>query len=160
MFSSSILAAWSTNQSKTVIARKFSGYARCEPAAFFESVEKELLAKAARPERFEQVVTLLELEHLLRRHPQSLSGGEKQRVAIGSALLSGKRLLFFDEPTSGLDLKQMEEVGNLLQEVAKEVDLLAVISHDKEFLDETCPYVIQLEQGKLVDTYQLATNGG
>ena len=72
---------------------------------FFESVEKELLAKAARPERFEQVVTLLELEHLLRRHPQSLSGGEKQRVAIGSALLSGKRLLFFDEPTSGLDLK-------------------------------------------------------
>lgn len=127
---------------------------------FFESVEKELLAKAARPERFEQVVTLLELEHLLRRHPQSLSGGEKQRVAIGSALLSGKRLLFFDEPTSGLDLKQMEEVGNLLQEVAKEVDLLAVISHDKEFLDETCPYVIQLEQGKLVDTYQLATNGG
>ena len=53
----------------------------------------------------------------------------------------------------------MEEVGNLLQEVAKEVDLLAVISHDKEFLDETCPYVIQLEQGKLVDTYQLATNG-
>ncbi|MCR1928247.1 ABC transporter ATP-binding protein [Enterococcus gallinarum] len=127
---------------------------------FFESVEKELLAKAARPERFEQVVTLLELEHLLRRHPQSLSGGEKQRVAIGSALLSGKRLLFFDEPTSGLDLQQMEEVGNLLQEVAKEVDLLAVISHDKEFLDETCPYVIQLEQGKLVDTYQLATNGG
>ena len=119
-----------------------------------------MLAKAARPERFEQVVTLLELEHLLRRHPQSLSGGEKQRVAIGSALLSGKRLLFFDEPTSGLDLKQMEEVGNLLQEVAKDVDLLAVISHDKEFLDETCPYVIQLEQGKLVDTYQLATNGG
>ena len=89
-----------------------------------------------------------------------MSGGEKQRVAIGSALLSGKRLLFFDEPTSGLDLKQMEEVGNLLQEVAKEVDLLAVISNDKEFLDETCPYVIKLEQGKLVDTYQLATNGG
>jgi energy-coupling factor transporter ATP-binding protein EcfA2 len=126
---------------------------------FFESVEKELLAKAARPERFEQVVTLLKLEHLLRRHPHSLSGGEKQRVAIGSALLSGKRLLFFDEPTSGLDLHQMEEVGNLLQEVAKEVDLLAVISHDKEFLDETCPYVIQLEQGNLVGTYQLVTNG-
>lgn len=124
---------------------------------FFESVEKELLAKAARPDRFEQVVSLLELDHLLRRHPHSLSGGEKQRVAIGSALLSGKRLLFLDEPTSGLDLQQMKEVGHLLQEVAKEVDLLAVISHDREFIDETCPYVIQLEQGKLVAAYQLAT---
>ena len=160
MFSSSILAAWSTNQSKQLLRESFLVMQDVNLQLFFESVEKELLAKAARPERFEQVVTLLELEHLLRRHPQSLSGGEKQRVAIGSALLSGKRLLFFDEPTSGLDLKQMEEVGNLLQEVAKEVDLLAVISHDKEFLDETCPYVIQLEQGKLVDTYQLATNGG
>ena len=40
MFSSSILAAWSTNQSKTVIARKFSGYARCEPAAFLNLSKK------------------------------------------------------------------------------------------------------------------------
>ena len=83
---------------------------------------------------------------------------KKQRVAIGSALLSGKRLLFFDEPTSGLDLQQMEEVAKLLRTVAKEVDLLAVISHDREFLAETCPYVLQLQQGELVGTYQLAQN--
>lgn len=125
---------------------------------FFESVEKELLVKAAKPERFEQVVSLLKLKHLLQRHPQSLSGGEKQRVAIGSALLSGKRCLLFDEPTSGLDLQQMEEVGKLLQEVAKEVDLLVVISHDREFLDGACSYVIQLEQGKLVAAHQQSTN--
>ena len=93
MFSSSILAAWSTNQSKQLLRESFLVMQDVN-LQLFESVEKELLAKAARPERFEQVVTLLELEHLLRRHPQSLSGGEKQRVAIGSALLSGKRLLF------------------------------------------------------------------
>ena len=125
---------------------------------FFETVEKELLIKAQNPARFEEIVSLLHLTPLLARHPQSLSGGEKQRVAIGSALLSGKRLLFFDEPTSGLDLQQMEEVAKLLRTVAKEVDLLAVISHDREFLAETCPYVLQLEKGELVGTYQLAKN--
>ncbi|KPG71368.1 ABC transporter ATP-binding protein [Enterococcus sp. RIT-PI-f] len=121
---------------------------------FFETVEKELLIKAEKQADFERIVALLDLSALLQRHPQSLSGGEKQRVAIGSALLSGKRFLFFDEPTSGLDLRQMEAVSTLLQQVAKEVDLLIVISHDQEFLRRTCPQVIRLAEGMVADDEQ------
>lgn len=117
---------------------------------FFESVEKELLVKAQKQADFERIVSLLGLHPLLKRHPQTLSGGEKQRVAIASALLSGKRFLFFDEPTSGLDLEQMEAVSTLLQQIAQEVDLLIIISHDQEFLQRTCPQVIRLSKGELV----------
>lgn len=122
---------------------------------FFETVEKELLVRAEKQADFERVVSLLGLAKLLKRHPQSLSGGEKQRVAIGSALLSGKRLLFFDEPTSGLDLRQMEAVSTLIQQVAQEVDLLVVISHDQEFLQRTCPQIVRLSEGVLIRDDQM-----
>ena len=50
----------------------------------------------------------------------SLSGGQKQRVAIGSALMCGKDLIIFDEPTSGLDRYHMEQVGELLRQLASQ----------------------------------------
>ena len=105
---------------KTAAAGKLSCDAGCELAAVFETVEKELLIKAQNPARFEEIVSLLHLTPLLARHPQSLSVG-KQRVAIGSALLSGKRLLFFDEPTSGLDLQQWRKSQNCCEQLLKKL---------------------------------------
>lgn len=51
-----------------------------------------------------QIVELLGIAPLLNRYPASLSGGEKQRVAIGRALLSSPNILLMDEPLSALDL--------------------------------------------------------
>ena len=50
----------------------------------------------------------------------TLSGGQKQRVAIGSALMCGKDLIILDEPTSGLDRYHMEQVGELLRQLASQ----------------------------------------
>lgn len=116
---------------------------------FFETVRKELLAKAKVPERFEEICLRFGLTKLLERHPHTLSGGEKQRVVIASAILSGKKILLFDEPTSGLDYRNMMEVSALLKELAQEGLLILVISHDEEFLAQTCHRVLRFEQGEI-----------
>ncbi|MDN6686466.1 MAG: ATP-binding cassette domain-containing protein, partial [Lactococcus lactis] len=91
-------------------------------------------------------------------HPHSLSGGEKQRVAIASALLSGKEILLFDEPTSGLDYLHMKEVSQLLQSLKNEPVIVLVISHDEEFLQTTCQTIVSLKNGKLVEVVEREGN--
>lgn len=120
---------------------------------FFETVEKEITLNAQNTEAFDHIVRMLNLESLLDRHPQTLSGGEKQRVAIASALLSGKKLIIFDEPTSGLDLVHMEEVSRTIRWLQQENVLVLVITHDKEFLSQTCQRVLHFDCGKIIEDY-------
>lgn len=125
---------------------------------FFETVEKEIRLNAKNMHDFDKIVAMLNLEPLLSRHPQTLSGGEKQRVAIASAVLSGKKLLIFDEPTSGLDLFHMEEVSNTIRWLLQANILVLVITHDKEFLSQTCQRVLHFDQGKIIEDYFIETH--
>ena len=120
---------------------------------FFETVEKEISLNAKNTNQFDKIVAMLNLEPLLLRHPQTLSGGEKQRVAIASALLSGKKIIIFDEPTSGLDLIHMEEVSNTIHWLHQENILVVVITHDKEFLSRTCQRILHFDQGTIIEDY-------
>lgn len=126
---------------------------------FFETVEKEITLNAQNKEDYSRVVKMLQLEPLLHRHPQTLSGGEKQRVAIASALLSGKKIIIFDEPTSGLDLRHMEEVSQTLHWLHQNQVLVLVITHDKEFLKQTCQRILQFEQGQIIEDYYIENDG-
>ncbi|MBO0466721.1 ABC transporter ATP-binding protein [Enterococcus plantarum] len=120
---------------------------------FFETVEKEISLNAKNTNDFDKIVAMLNLEPLLFRHPQTLSGGEKQRVAIASALLSGKKIIIFDEPTSGLDLMHMEEVSDTIRWLHQENILVLVITHDKEFLSQTCQRVLHFDHGTIIEDY-------
>ncbi len=77
-------------------------------------------------------------------HPMALSGGQKQRLAVATAILSGKKILIFDEPTSGLDYHNMREVSVLFKELSRTGHIIIVVSHDIEFLNETCTSKFQL----------------
>ncbi|HCM90854.1 MULTISPECIES: ABC transporter ATP-binding protein [Vagococcus] len=134
---------------KELIKRSFLVMQDVNLQLFFESVEKEISAKAKRLDIFDEVVTMLDLEKLLDRHPQTLSGGEKQRVAIASAILSGKEIIVMDEPTSGLDLKHMKEVSCVINSMRKFNIIIIIISHDKEFINLTCQRVVELHDGQL-----------
>ncbi len=84
--------------------------------------------------QFDSLVSLLGLEALLSRFPLSLSGGEKQRVAIGRALLTAPDMLLLDEPLASLDLPRKRELMPYLQKLAKQVDIpMLYVSHS---LDE------------------------
>lgn len=121
---------------------------------FFETVEKEISFNNSDPQGIKEVARLLQLEPLLKRHPQTLSGGEKQRVAIASAIVSGKRMIFFDEPTSGLDLLHMKEVSETIKWLHTQKVLIFIITHDQEFLNETAQQVLKMENGRIVDVMQ------
>ena len=84
----------------------------------------------------------MQIVELKKKNPHTLSGGQKQRVLILSALLSNKSLLFFDEPTSGLDYASMKVVAENIKNFKEEKDLILIISHDYEFLEEVCDEVI------------------
>ena len=88
----------------------------------------------------------------------SLSGGQKQLVAIGSGVSSGRDVVVFDEPTSGLDYRQMLAVSATLKKLAEQGKTLLVITHDPEFILNSCQSIIRLEYGKIVERYPLAGN--
>lgn len=105
----------------------------CELSAPFEAQER--ISSAL--ERF----GLLEYRDI---HPMALSGGQKQRLAVAAAILSRKKVLIFDEPTSGLDYRHMMEVSAFFKDLARSGHILLVVSHDSEFLNETCTSLFHL----------------
>jgi putative ABC transport system ATP-binding protein len=95
----------------------------------------------------------LELPQKKRRlRPLELSGGEKQRVAIGRALIKKPALCFADEPTASLDWQNGRKVVDLLQHAAREYQAaILVVTHD-ERIKQYADHVHHLDDGRLIDT--------
>ena len=128
---------------------------------FTQSVEEELALNIPEEnlKNIGTVLELLSLEKLKDKHPLSLSGGEKQRVAIASSVCAGKEIIIYDEPTSGLDYKNMIKVSQLIKETTQDTDCSIVITHDLEFILNSCEYVVELKNGNFASTYPLDDEG-
>ena len=118
---------------------------------FTDSVEEEIKlgVKDLSQDRLDNVLFGLELTELKDRHPMSLSGGQKQRVAIASVLCKNSRFIFFDEPTSGMDYKNMIRISKLIKEMSTKDNIIFIVSHDNEFLNETADSILCLEEFKI-----------
>lgn len=108
---------------------------------YMKTVLDELLYSAPRkvPKRerladAEKWLDTFGLAHLRRRHPHSLSGGEKQRLVIACALMKRPALMILDEPTSGLDGRNMRIIADVLREYASSGGTVLLITHDLELL--------------------------
>ncbi len=124
---------------------------------FCESVKEELELNVTedRKVNISKILEEMNLQKYKDVHPLSLSGGEKQRVAIGSAICSGKELLFYDEPTSGLDFTGMNITCSMIKQANEKALLSMVITHDLEFLLRCCTSVLHIEDGVVKEYYSL-----
>ena len=123
---------------------------------FTEDVLDELLLSMDEDDEKEntecanQILSSLDLLEKAKVHPMSLSGGEKQRVAIGSAIASKKELFVFDEPTSGLDYSHMVEVSNNLRRLKDMGKSLFLITHDPELIYKCCTYLLFIQDNRIL----------
>ncbi|WP_428249227.1 molybdenum ABC transporter ATP-binding protein [Ferrovibrio sp.] len=103
-----------------------------------------------RRDGFEHTVALLGLEQLLARRPGTLSGGEKQRVAIGRALLARPALLLLDEPLASLDTARKEEILPYLERLRDELRIPIVhVSHALPEVTRLATNVVLLSAGRV-----------
>jgi molybdate transport system ATP-binding protein len=98
----------------------------------------------------EEIVELLGLGALLKRRPYQLSGGEKQRVALGRALLSQPRLLLLDEPLASLDQARREELLPYLESLRDRLWIpMVYVSHQFDEVLRLATHVVLLEAGRV-----------
>ena len=100
---------------------------------------------------FEKIIELLELESLLDRMPISLSGGEKQRISIGRALLSCPELLIMDEPLASIDFQHRAEILPFIKMIR---DLLGItiiyVTHVKDEVIFLADHLLLLNSGQII----------
>ena len=84
-------------------------------------------------------------------YPGQLSGGQQQRVAIARGLAMKPRIMLFDEPTSALDPEMINEVLDVMRQLAREGMTMVCVTHEMGFAREVADRVIFMDQGILVE---------
>ncbi len=101
-------------------------------------------------DRIQNAIQLLELEPLLDRHPNDLSGGEQKRVAIARAIAAPIHGLILDEPLNGLDPARRERLYPYLERIAQSMRLpILFISHQIDEVVRLAEYVVVIDEGKV-----------
>jgi len=100
--------------------------------------------------QFDKLVELLGIDDLLDRFPSGLSGGEKQRVAIGRSLLTAPELMLLDEPLASLDIPRKRELIPYLQRLAREINIpMLYVSHSLDEILHLADKVLVLDGGNV-----------
>ena len=108
------------------------------PRAEAEKVARDLLARVRIPDRADS-------------HPANLSGGQQQRVAIARALAMQPKIMLFDEPTSALDPEMINEVLDVMTDLAREGMTMMVVTHEMGFARKVAHRVIFMDAGRIVE---------
>ena len=107
--------------------------------------------KSAARERSLALLNQVGLADKARQMPAQLSGGQQQRVAIARALASSPQIILFDEPTSALDPEMINEVLDVMVELAHEGMTMMVVTHEMGFARKVANRVIFMDEGKIVE---------
>ena len=101
-------------------------------------------------ERVPYVLDLVGLTGKERRHPNEMSGGEQQRLAIARALVNNPSTIIADEPTGNLDPARSYELMSLLEEINKLGTTVLVVTHEQELVRHFDKRVIAIDEGKVI----------
>ena len=100
--------------------------------------------------RVDKVLKTTRLSKYRDTHPLSLSGGEKQRLALASVVVMEPEILVLDEPTTGLDLLSIQGILEIVKELHKRNVTVLLITHDMELVSELSERVVVMENGKVI----------
>ena len=112
------------------------------------------VAGLSRREAEAQAVAQLERVHIAEqahKFPLQLSGGQQQRVAIARALCLAPQILLFDEPTSALDPEMVQEVLDVMTELAGQGITMVCVTHEMDFARSVADRIVFMDQGQLVE---------
>lgn len=91
------------------------------------------------------------LRHKADAYPEQLSGGQQQRIAIARALAMKPKALLFDEPTSALDPEMIQEVLDVMKDLAHEGMTMVVVTHEMGFAREVAKRVLFMDDGQILE---------
>ena len=111
-------------------------------------------------ERLGRIASFLHIEHLLDRNIFNLSGGEKQMIAIASALASDTDIVLFDEPTSNLDVFYIEKIAQVLRKLKAAGKTIIISEHRLYFLKDIIDRALILKDGKIAHSLSAAEFAG
>ena len=112
------------------------------------------LQKKSKQEATETAMAALKrvgLAHKAGEYPQNLSGGQQQRVAIARALCTKQPIILFDEPTSALDPEMVQEVLDVMIELAQENITMICVTHEMGFARQVADRVIFMDDGRILE---------
>ena len=112
------------------------------------------LQKKSKEEATEIAVAALKrvgMAHKAGEYPQNLSGGQQQRIAIARALCTKQPIILFDEPTSALDPEMVQEVLDVMIELAQEDITMICVTHEMGFARQVADRVIFMEDGRILE---------
>jgi polar amino acid transport system ATP-binding protein len=104
-----------------------------------EDLGREILKKVGIPEKADS-------------YPAQLSGGQQQRVAIARGLAMRPKIMLFDEPTSALDPEMINEVLDVMRNLAHEGMTMIVVTHEMGFAKEVAHRIIFMDEGRLIES--------
>ena len=115
--------------------------------SFVEAAERpETIEPWDFEQKVEEVLSKLEVDRLMNRRMDTLSGGEQKKVALSRILIDNTNLLLLDEPTNHLDIQMIEWLEAFL---AKQRLAILMVTHDRYFLDNVCENIIELDNSQL-----------
>jgi len=110
------------------------------------------LKKQEKKQEIDRILKLVGMDHRKDAYPSSLSGGEKQRIAISRAIIHKPTIVFADEPTASLDSKRSKEVMKLIQDLTRTLNITTLlVTHEEEML-QYADKIITMKDGLIQKT--------
>ena len=114
-------------------------------------VHLKLKSKAEAQQKGKELLERIGLANKANEYPNMLSGGQKQRIAIVRALAMEPEVMLFDEPASALDPEMVNEVLDLMRDLAKNGMTMVVVTHEMGFAREVASRVIFMDGGQILE---------
>ena len=112
-------------------------------------IKLKIMSKEEADIKAKKLLKSIGLENKKDNYPSELSGGQKQRVAIIRTLIMNPDIILFDEPTSALDPEMVEEVEELIKQIAEDGMTMIIVSHEMNFVRNCANKLLFIDEGKV-----------